>query len=62
MMHQPQTNAPSVAAVFGGTLSGIYQALQTTDVLRTVMLAAIGALVSFVVTWVLRKLFDRSGK
>lgn len=43
----------------GGTLLSIVGQLGAHDMLRTALLAAIGAVVSFVVTWLLQRLWRR---
>lgn len=43
----------------GGTLLSIVGQLGVHDMLRTALLAAIGAVVSFVVTWLLQRLWRR---
>ncbi len=43
----------------GGTITGLGNALLANDVLRTCYLAAVGALVSFLVTVILKKVFGK---
>jgi len=43
----------------GGTLLSIVGQLGMHDMLRTALLAAIGAVVSFAVTWLLQRLWQR---
>jgi len=43
----------------GGTLLSIVGQLGVHDMLRTALLAAIGAVVSFTVTWLLQRLWRR---
>ena len=48
-----------VTGTMGGTLLSIYTALNTEDVLTTIWMGSLGAVVSFVITrflqWVLKK-------
>jgi uncharacterized membrane protein YeaQ/YmgE (transglycosylase-associated protein family) len=58
----------TVAGTIGGTLLAILPNLETTDITRTIVLGAVGAIASFVITqlckWALKKLknkfFNRS--
>ncbi len=43
----------------GGTLLSVIGQLGVHDMLRTALLAAIGAVVSFTVTWLLQRLWRR---
>ncbi|PPK99136.1 hypothetical protein [Parapedobacter indicus] len=43
----------------GGTLLSVIGQLGLHDMLRTALLAAIGAVVSFAVTWLLQRLWQR---
>jgi len=43
----------------GGTLLSIVGQLGVHDMLRTALLAAIGAVVSFAVTWLMQRLWQR---
>ncbi len=43
----------------GGTITGLGNALLASDFLRTCYLAAVGALVSFLVTVILKKVFRK---
>jgi hypothetical protein len=60
MSHQVQGNKSTILlSVLGGTLSSFYKAIQAEDLVRTCLLAAIGTIVSFVVTLVLKKMFRK---
>ena len=50
------------AGIAGGTLLAIFVNIQYTDVLKTALLAAIGAVVSFCVTMCLKLLIKRIRK
>ena len=50
------------AGTFGGTLLAIVGVLDPCDLLRTAVLAAIGAVVSFVVSAILKYLFKSKKK
>lgn len=57
------SNAPSIrTGIASGTLLSIVPAIGSADILRTVALATIGAVTSFIVTLVLRKLTFRKRK
>ncbi|GAC1537983.1 MAG: hypothetical protein NVS3B15_17990 [Sediminibacterium sp.] len=43
----------------GGMFTGLINALQAEDLVRTCVLAGAGTIVSFVVTVILKKLFQR---
>ncbi|WP_353196700.1 hypothetical protein [Parapedobacter defluvii] len=45
--------------ITGGTLLSVIGQLGVHDMLRTALLAAIGAVVSFTVTWLLQRLWRR---
>ena len=47
------------AGTAGGTLLTIFANISSEDVIKTVVLAAIGAVVSFIVTVVLKKILKR---
>ena len=51
-----KTNQQLGIGTTGGTLLSVIGQLGVHDVLRTALLAAIGAVVSFVVTWLLQRL------
>ena len=48
-----------IISLLGGTLSGLYKALQAEDLMRTAVLAVVGTAVSFIMTVILRKLFGK---
>ena len=52
------------AGTFGGTILAIVGVLDPSDMLKTAILAAIGAVVSFVVSAILKRLFKskRNGR
>ena len=49
-------NTGAKAGTIGGTLLSIVSNIPTTDYLRTAVLAAVGAVVSFIVSMLMRKL------
>lgn len=51
-----KTNQQLGIGTTGGTLLSVIGQLGVHDVLRTALLAAIGAVVSFIVTWLLQRL------
>ncbi|WP_353129879.1 hypothetical protein [Parapedobacter pyrenivorans] len=54
-----KTNHQLGIGTTGGTLLSMVGQLGMHDVLRTALLAAIGAVVSFAVTWLLQRLWRR---
>ncbi len=54
-----KTNQQLGIGTTGGTLLSIVGQLGVHDILRTALLAAIGAVVSFTVTWLLQRLWRR---
>ena len=54
-----KTNQQLGIGTTGGTLLSIVGQLCVHDILRTALLAAIGAVVSFTVTWLLQRLWRR---
>ncbi|WP_177195284.1 hypothetical protein [Parapedobacter indicus] len=54
-----KTNQQLGIGTTSGTLLSVIGQLGVHDVLRTALLAAIGAVVSFVVTWLLQRLWRR---
>jgi len=54
-----KTNQQLGIGTTGGTLLSVIGQLGVHDVVRTALLAAIGAVVSFVVTWLLQRLWRR---
>jgi len=52
-----KTNQQLSIGTTGGTLLSVIGQLGVHDVLRTALLAAIGAVVSFIVTWLLQRLW-----
>ena len=57
------TDNNTKAGTIGGTLLSVFWNIQTVDIAKTVCLAVIGAVVSFVVSlmlkWVVRKIRER---
>jgi len=51
--------SPIYCGTFGGMIMGIFPSLLVGDVLKTIMLAGVGAIVSFFVSLVLGNLFNR---
>ena len=65
MKHKLQTmenNTGTKAGTIGGTLLTIIYNIRTEDVVKTIVLASIGAIVSFVVSLSLKILFKRFKK
>jgi len=54
-----KTNQQLGIGTTGGILLSVIGQLGVHDVVRTALLAAIGAVVSFVVTWLLQRLWRR---
>jgi len=54
-----KTNQQLGIGTTGGTLLSVIGQLGVHDVVRTALLAATGAVVSFVVTWLLQRLWRR---
>ncbi|MFC7522329.1 hypothetical protein ACFQRK_00115 [Parapedobacter sp. GCM10030251] len=52
-----KTNQQLGIGTTGGTLLSVIGQLGVHDMLRTALLAAIGAVVSFIVTWLLQRLW-----
>ena len=46
------------AGIAGGTLSGIWASVSTSDLWSTIIMAAVGAVVSYVVSSVLKRMAD----
>jgi hypothetical protein len=62
-MNNPLWNDACKTGVAGGTLlSGINAMIGVSDVMKTVILAVIGAVVSFGVSFLLKWLFNRKRK
>ncbi len=43
----------------GGSLTGLYKAVQAEDMVRTCLLAAAGTVVSFIATLILKRVFRK---
>jgi mannitol-specific phosphotransferase system IIBC component len=63
IMSIPSSHHGTVAGTAGGTLLSILASLQSGDITKTIVLAMLGAVVSFVVSlglkWVARKVLRR---
>jgi hypothetical protein len=57
-----QTSNPTLIGTAGGTFLSMLPNLHSEDVLRTVLLAAIGAIVSFVLSMVLKFIVKKHRK
>jgi len=55
-------HSPTLMGTAGGTFLSILPSLQSTDILKTVMLAAIGAVVSFTISLVLKSIIKKHKK
>lgn len=53
------TNGHVYAGTFGGFMLSVFSSVFINDLLRTIILAAIGAIVSFIVSMSLKYLFKR---
>lgn len=56
------SNNSTAVGTVGGTFLSIVPNVNSDDMLRTVVLAVIGAVVSFVISLLLRSLFKKRGK
>ena len=61
-MHQQYFDNTTKAGTAGGTLLTIFANISSEDILKTIILAAIGAAVSFAVTIFLKSVFKRFKK
>ena len=59
MNNQTTGTSSWFAAILAGALTGFYNALNKYDIVRTITLAVIGALVSFAVSSLLKELKKR---
>lgn len=57
-MNQVYIEKAQQASFFGGTLTGVIANLSAADVLSTIILSALGAIVSFWVSYRLRRIFN----
>jgi hypothetical protein len=57
-----QTNNPTLMGTAGGTFLSIIPNIQSADVLKTVVLAALGAVVSFTISLVLKSIIKKHKK
>jgi len=55
-------NSSTVMGTAGGTFLSILPSLQSTDIIKTVVLAAIGAVVSFTISLVLKSMIKKHKK
>jgi mannitol-specific phosphotransferase system IIBC component len=66
MMAVHSNHAGTVAGTAGGTLLTIFATVQTEDIVKTIVLACIGAVVSFTASllmkWVTQNILRRIGK
>jgi len=56
------TNNPTFAGTVGGTFLSVLPNIDSTDVLKTVILAGLGAVVSFTVSLVLKRILKKHKK
>lgn len=56
---EPSYDGNVFAGTFGGLLLTLYSNVIVADLLRTVLISAVGAVVSFVVSLLLKRLFRR---
>ena len=57
-----QTNSHTLMGTAGGTFLSVLPNIQSADVLKTVLLAAIGAIVSFTISLVLKSIIKKHKK
>ncbi|MFY7963520.1 MAG: hypothetical protein ACOVO1_01375 [Chitinophagaceae bacterium] len=55
-------NSSAKAGTIGGTLLTVFYNIKSEDVVKTIVLASIGAVVSFVVSLLLKAIFKKSKK
>lgn len=55
-MNHPQNNNGTAIGTIGGTLLSIFANVNTGDVVKTIVLATVGAVVSFGVSLLLKKI------
>lgn len=58
MMNPGHIDRSQQVGFVGGTLTGVFTNISVADVVVTVILSAIGALVSFLVSMMLRRIFN----
>lgn len=56
----PNNHGGTVTATIGGTVLSIAANIGSDDVLKTVVLAALGAVVSFIVSLLMKRLFRKT--
>jgi hypothetical protein len=61
-MNHPQNNNGTIAGTLGGTLLSIFASVDVGDVAKTAVLAVVGAVVSFSVSLLLKKITRLIGK
>ena len=61
-MNHPQNNNGTIAGTLGGTLLSIFASVDVGDVAKTGVLAVVGAVVSFSVSLLLKKITRLIGK
>lgn len=54
-----QFSKTTILIMLGGAFSGFWNALQAADITRTCLLAALGTLVSFLLTFLLKRVFRK---
>jgi len=57
-----QTNSHTLMGTAGGTFLSIIPNIQSADVLKTVVLASVGAIVSFTISLVLKSIIKKHKK
>ena len=55
-MNQPQSNNGTIIGTIGGTLLSVFASVHTEDIVKTFVLALIGATVSFSASLILKKI------
>lgn len=55
----PNNNGGTVTATLGGTVLSIAANIGSEDILKTAVLAALGAVVSFIVSLLMKRLFRK---
>ena len=58
-MAQPTDHRTTLFIGLGGTITGLYKAVQAEDMVRTCLLAAAGTVVSFIATLILKRVFRK---
>jgi len=58
-MADPGQHTVTKAGIAGGTLTGFIMNISGEDFAKTILMTAIGAVVSFFVTWMLQSMMER---